>query len=941
MAEFIDEVRAPGDYQRPVATKTEGPDIFGAAAKLWSDIGNLGKGGGGGAESQTAQRNLLEDMGLDLFSRGASEIMTGRPQQAPNGENILELFGADAKTAFEEIKRIDAAAKEGEMTPQVREIMLERLVSGVMGSYPEASYEIMGQALSQLGVDHAYARHYKYTIAQQDQAEKDTIARDSYLYDLGVKAGFGYERVQGEDGRYFLREAPRDVVIMQGMVADEVSRIEKARELADKQAAAKRAAEAAGNKALAAQITAAQEVNSYQLTEKAIQIGSVSVGNFVPDLLSLTTTAGVDPQKNEAVIQLVQKAKADLATYSQTMTAKLSGAWLPKDSERFNKWVSDQNKALDDLLNGPASNLQVWPKHWDMMQKSGQIEASQIAPVYSKMLDIFGQGMVSDILNLRIPGVGPQQTELLRNDILRGLAEGSMSAETAKARVMEIQSVLKGTNIPQEPDPAKRARAVKDASISLYSVLPRFSPKNAEALTSVDLNNFNGATVSLLSAGMSDSPTITLDNAERLNVLLFSPQWRGAAVEFGRKGDPQVADNMNRYNTVLAAAVLDTLNTRYTSNGMVEFDKTTLRYVPVAQIILSPLSARQLESGRPQSSFSKEASPEAKKAAAEMNKLLDHLEFMDKSFVQVVPKEALQTKPDADGKTQKISLREAMATQEGMLKSIQNYADSIQGNEALPTSDSKFWDAVKAYRNPFNVDTSSIDDMLIKARMDAVNIRTTAASYKRPTDVPVKDMQSYMAKVNSRELGGERSDRPHYTGPDAASTARGSYGFVIDTWNDTLTDLVKDGLKIPGFENMTKQQRFDLMKDPVLEDKVMEEFTLQNIDYLRKALGRDVSWEEVDMAHVFGKKGASEFISALEANPNTKASKVMNPKDFNANRNGLTKGDPTVLQVWNRRTGRDDGTFQAYMNAAGYVGSYEAPRLEFMADIDDIELGDQ
>lgn len=175
----------------------------------------------------------------------------------------------------------------------------------------------------------------------------------------------------------------------------------------------------------------------------------------------------------------------------------------------------------------------------------------------------------------------------------------------------------------------------------------------------------------------------------------------------------------------------------------------------------------------------------------------------------------------------------------------------------------------------------------------------------------IDGIESYMQTVATRE-GEVSGGAPHDL---SRSSASGRYGFLnqfnsenpekLGTWDENLIKVMPETAKL------TPEQRFNMMKDPAIEDKVMKRFTEDNISSLKKGLGKTmITWEQVDLAHLLGSAGAINFIKAYENNPNTLARNVLSADVINSN--------PELT----------DGSLQDFLNArakisgqmAGFVG---------------------
>jgi hypothetical protein len=907
MAEFQENLGAPGDYQRPVAVKGSGVDIFGAAADMWRKVASADSAAASKAPSAAEVRAEKTAQGLDAFAAGASAIMTDQAEGP--GANVLSFFGADAKPLFEEMKRVNEAASDGEISSAVREIQLERLVSGVMGKYPEASYEIMGQALNQIGVDHAYGRAFKLNLKVQQQAETDQMTAQSEAYKVATSAGitgsYDYLVAQGKSIQHsrFLQETAKRAMELRTALADENSKLS---------AVEKTRLEAEG------------KLLSKDITNGILQVNSFKFGPIMEELSNYAITAGTDGEMNEQFFEVLKRSKAELQIGRSRAEGMLAQTGASKeDKDQVLKWFDDTNKFVDDLAAGDLSSQKTTLAQVNIIRNTAAIEEAQILPTYQRMVGALGGGMVTAILQGTIIGVSPNELDFLRKDLIEGFATGRITSEAARKKVASFQAALDGTAIPKITNEEDRKEAVNSAAIGLKASLGIFMQDLARTPSAIDLKQFNGASVSLLSAVIEDAPTITLDNLDQVVPLIASAKWRHAAGKaLENTADSESAVKLTQYNTVAVASSLNTLKRQYLDTGQVQWNKSLAKYEATSGFNKAG-TMNKLIRGKDGDAY---LSPEAIKAAGHMNSLLSHLEQVDTNLIEVVPDDKLVSAPDAQGSTTKMSVKEVFATDDGFLQSLINFEQFQQAEEVPKSVKDQFFEATTKFLATnqggaaFDYSAVAESSAYIQARLNSAEITMGASSGLR---VPATDMKSYMINMVQTEGPNHAGGKAH---DPSRSTAAGRYGFIDSTW-DAYVQRVD-----PSTKDMSPAMRKALMKDPAIEDAVMQAFTNDNINMLTQRMGRVPSWDEVNIAHMLGGE-APAFIAALVANPLTPAREILDPDTVRANPE-LTKG--TLLDFWNKRLRRKDTDFEDYMETRQGVRA-EVPATDLLEGMDDID----
>lgn len=209
----------------------------------------------------------------------------------------------------------------------------------------------------------------------------------------------------------------------------------------------------------------------------------------------------------------------------------------------------------------------------------------------------------------------------------------------------------------------------------------------------------------------------------------------------------------------------------------------------------------------------------------------------------------------------------------------------------------------------FNKNTRGKRDPAIPKMPPGYGVLKNPPDYLPKTNI--NDMKSYMQSVARIEGPQHGGAKPHNL---ERSSASGRYGFLneyqaiqsgkkpgLKTWDEYLIKVK------PEAANYTPEQKYNMMKDPRIEDEVMMRFTEDNISKLAKKLGRNPTWDEVDMAHLLGVDAAFKFTKAYEKDPSTLARNVLDSSIIKANPE-LTAGS---LQDMKNKRMRNSGAVSA------------------------------
>ena len=220
-----------------------------------------------------------------------------------------------------------------------------------------------------------------------------------------------------------------------------------------------------------------------------------------------------------------------------------------------------------------------------------------------------------------------------------------------------------------------------------------------------------------------------------------------------------------------------------------------------------------------------------------------------------------------------------------------------------------------SYGHMFDFAETKQSAQSLQLRLEAAEIQNNIgpAAYK----LPVTDMKSYLTRLQTGEGGGKFTGNQMHN-PETG-TAAGAYGFTKGTWIEYVDKL------LPTAKGMTPDQKWELLNDPAVEFQVAVAYTEDNARMLAAAMGRPPSWDELNVAHML-RNETPAFLKALDANPWGKVKDVLSAATV-ANNPGLTSG--TLIEFWNKRTGRTDPDWDSYMvSRVGATGT-QMPKVNF------------
>lgn len=164
------------------------------------------------------------------------------------------------------------------------------------------------------------------------------------------------------------------------------------------------------------------------------------------------------------------------------------------------------------------------------------------------------------------------------------------------------------------------------------------------------------------------------------------------------------------------------------------------------------------------------------------------------------------------------------------------------------------------------------------------------------------------------------------------SSATGLFQFIDKTWMSmvkkygdkyglgTLANKIDDNGRCA--DRATRNKILSLRNDPEKAACLAAEYAAENKNYLEQHTSANVGSTELYMAHFMGASGATDFLNALEVNPDANAARLF-PKAAASNRNVFfdsATGKPRTLQ----------GVYDFF--AQKFTGSADEPVMTAAAD---------
>jgi hypothetical protein len=908
MPQFTDDLGAPGDYQRPSGGRGGPVDIFGPIADLFTAATRAPSTGADDSLSKMKQvRDIRTDIARDKMAVAATAFKTG------DTSAFEQVWGEGAKPYLDKLAQLTELRKNGELSPTDHDVLFTSALTSLQAEYPEAGDEL-GKWMIENKVDHVIGRGW---LQSQKVLEGDLdIMRKESETNFQTGLMNGATGTQEEITNFGRQIRASDEALKRDVAKLQLNQMELAAGAVKTEAEKKRLEEQTkemGDQAVATIVGRGGVLGGRILSDMANLAGTVIQNDFSTDMTQAFTETIpswlglVDSQEAESLAA----GRAIGLTEDQLKPIK-------EEAEKF-------RKRIQDWATGDSSIVKMELQHVNTLMAKYQLQGGEALAAYTALQKGLGTELTNQLFNGTLPNFGAADISAIRDEMVRMVSTKNADVRDMHAKFLNFQAALNNPDIPQEASPEVRGENIRAKAVGLASSVASINSNKADSKT---FKTFNATLQGILNLSLQESgPTMTSNSVTRIVGTAFTAAARNAWRESKKVPGATVQEwtDTGNYWAIAGADLLDALKVGYGDRA--PYNPQTGRFEAVkmprggANPMAGALGGAGFAPGGPGFGGNEvlTASDEDRAIAAQMNTLLDHLEYMDKELA-FVPEGALGgTGPDAE----KMTVRQIFATEEGLAKSIDNWINSNK-DPVAETSKAEFFKVIKNIQKgdqypKLNFSNLSPINLMVASQETRTKIRSAPATY-----MPVNNIEGYRVRMGKTE-GGDRitGNQTHNTD---LSSAAGSYGFLNDyndkspidkgegTWDANLIELM------PAAAQMTAKQRYDLMADPVIEDAVFDHFTNKNAKILSSELGRQPSWDELDIAHLLGAGGAAKFIKAFTKNPMAPAVSVVGKKAADANPR-LMGG--SLLQLWNERLRRTDKSYQEYIKSQ--YGDENAP----------------
>jgi hypothetical protein len=930
MPEFIDNLGAPGDYQRPTGGSGGPVDIFGQVADLFTSATRAPSTGSDDTLTKMKQiRDLKTDKALDMMSVAATAFKTGATTA------FEQVWGDDAKPYLDKMAQITELRKNGEMSATEHDVLFTSALTSLQAAYPEAGDEL-GKWMIENKVDHTVGREWlerqkilegDLDVYRQERGENlrvglvnkgATEMTEAELINLGAKIRYGEETLKRETA-----------LLQQNQVE-----LANAKSLSD---------------ADKARIEERTKQMGNQVVATIIGQGGVAMSRILSDMAALSGTIIENDFNTEMSQGFIEAVPSWLNEVNSFEAASLQAGRTIGLTEDQLQPIKDEaekvRKQINEWATGDTSVAKMQLQQVNTLMSKYQLEGGEALAAFTALQKGLGTELTTQLFNGTLPNFGAADISAIRDQMVRWASGKNVDVREAHEKFLNFQAALNSPDIPADASPEVRAENIRAKAVGLASATETINSNKAPS-SAKTFKMFNASLKGILNLSLQESgPTMSVNSVTRIVGTAFTPAARNAWRESQKVMGASVKDwtDTGNYSAIVAADLLDGIKQGYGERAPYNPQTGRFEAVKMPRGGANPMGgalggAGGFAPGGP-GFGGKEvltASDEDRAIATQMNILLDHLEYMDKEL-GFVPEGALKgTGPDAE----KMTTREIFATDEGLAKSIDNWINSAS-DPVAETSKAEFFKVLDRVKKgdqypKMNFSNLSPINLMVASQETRTKIRSAPARY-----MPVNNIEGFRIRMGKTE-GGDKitGNQPHNL---ERSSAAGSYGFLNDyhdkspidkgegTWDANLIEIM------PAAAQMTAKQRYDLMADPVIEDAVFDHFTNKNARAMSSALGRQPSWDELDIAHLLGAGGAADFIKAFTKNPMAPAASIVGNKAAAANPE-LMGG--TLLQLWNKRLRREDKNYQAYIESTLGIKDAPVPSVNHIVGLESSVLAD-
>lgn len=390
------------------------------------------------AEDQTSSdaAGFVIDARLGKFQTGPSQAQPEQPSLPVALSDDLpvpvdsELEGAplppDVTRVVGDLRRAQAAEDQGRAPMGSAQIRIEAALADIRARHPDRQ-DIIYKTLKDAGLDHWLFREAETSKAVFDAEIKAETDMFQTFVQAAVKAG---AVLPGTD--------PYTAAAAGQRILEEDRRLEVLKQQRD------------ANLAAAAEGRAQSNFDRGELdrnftgtyTSKADSI----VTPLYNGLVSRITSAGfTDSQGNiQSLDRVIPVAQQSINQIYDNLISEAQANGAPRETvmalqqDRENKI-----KSINEMLTGDASTFAVRKRAVDSLQSELKLSAMEALPVYSGLVQIFGQGAVNDMNGLPLLNALPPEVKQELMGELRNV-RGVIDTDQEKLTMAKLAGVLRG-----------------------------------------------------------------------------------------------------------------------------------------------------------------------------------------------------------------------------------------------------------------------------------------------------------------------------------------------------------------------------------------------------------------------------------------------------------------------------------------------------------------
>lgn len=813
MASLTDNLNDPNYTPRVIGGAPQG-DMIGGLANVGANLLKIFDNSGSSTRTTKANDTALDEAAMGIFQEG-----TGIELSNPAKDDLV----------FAE--RLEKAKKAGTMDATTYDIRMQGVFADVMRKYPNEASDIAAYAKQQ-GIQH-------HLFREMDDANKKADA----LVDEGIAQQNNLVTYATEKGLWDPRTGDRNQAINDALV----HRAE--------------ATNAAARQAAYENLKQNFDFNNPQHVaylkqyqqETTNDIGNeidVRANGALIEISTLLEQAGEDPEKLKMIDQLFDEAIAGTTMFGEQVgqymrAQKLSGTsdvgmpfdiGFDVDSQKRIEDLIARKKAIFTEMRGYDTEKK--KRVIESMKLNSSLTAKQVFPTINALIDATG-GSISNVMEwMAYPdkyGLTDNDVKYLQTEFSNGVTD---LTETSAQNIAKARAAMQAPEASSNPNLSVPAvlQSAKFLKIATAQINNNAFASDNDRIAALGQYEQSMVGLTFMANKVYMPNNINLENAKSASGLLLN---KGVFDQIDKYqtagGDPEIAELLQSQLTIAGANFTSTLVRKGTEEGRVTYDPLQRKFVASSNPRdLSSVGAAEFETGGMAMILQNNAMQATNNNYANtLNNYLDFMEFAS-TKTEMIPKDLAVAS--------RVNIRDFLAKGMDLEQITTAMSRMAQQNSEVPTADEMFNKAVDA----FNFDTQVPEEWMNGARQ---------TGGENPFD-SAEAWNTYRDGLRGDESGGNNDARPinKKTG-QADSSALGPDQFIDETWMKFAQD--EDWAQGLSREDILKRRT-----DPVISEKILQEFTADNGRIMSKELDRKPTAEELRLAHFSGPHGAVQVLQA-------------------------------------------------------------------------------